>query len=32
MVFDSYMEQWETDRRREEEENAKNKNKEKKVT
>lgn len=32
MVFDSYMEQWEIDRRREEEENAKNKNKEKKVT
>lgn len=31
MVFDAYMEQWETDRRREEEENAKMKNKEKKA-
>ena len=32
MVFDSYMEQWEADRRKEEEEFAKAKNKEKKVT
>jgi hypothetical protein len=31
MVFDSYMEQWEADRRRDEEEHAKAKNKEKKV-
>jgi hypothetical protein len=32
MVFDQYMEQWEADRRRDEEEHAKAKNKEKKVT
>ncbi len=32
MVFDSYMEQWEVDRRKEEEDMAKAKNKEKKVT
>jgi hypothetical protein len=30
MVFDAYMEQYEADRRREEEENAKSKNKDKK--
>ena len=32
MIFDSYMETYEENRRKEEEENAKTKNKEKKVT